>query len=256
MLWIAPAERRFFVVPEGRPLPRGLGVVVSLAGDAARVDLGGLEEHEVGLDEAAARFREEVRRGAVGAKAAVSAAWRRIEEAAPGLADALDRIEAGEEDGGVVLGALLGRAPEELARDPRGTERALDAVSRDLTMLLGTAPAGVAGAAPASAGGGLSQRDAERLADVVEDLWGASRGEVEELVRDLVPAAGREGLSLERLVRLAALLDEGVEAPSRRQERYRADARRNIEEATAGWKAPRPTFQELLRGGPEDEGEA
>lgn len=265
-LWIAPVSGRFFLRPaaavaEAAPLAGpGAAWVADLDAGEARVDLALWAADEVTEAVALAHYRAVLSTGAERLETALADASQAVGRALPGLDALLERLgtDAGAGlDGPEALTLLTGRTRAQVEADPAGSR---DAVLDALTALMPSAPAAepttpvspaagthaTATAAEQAALGELLQRwtfGASRADDAGPDTPPPPRG---------APLADRSPQALLASLRRAVTALGHFEPPETRAEtlsRYHADARAAIDRATAGWKPPMPTVEELLSMG-------
>jgi hypothetical protein len=257
-LWLAPLSGRFFLVPEAMvaSAPAGSHWVADLDAGAQRVDLSAWAPYEVDEATALALYRGRLASGAAAVVAGVEAPMRALNAALPGLGALVARLntdEGGPLDGPEALALLSGRSRAQVEAAPAAARDAiLDAVqslAAAPALARPETPAGEAVRVPAQA----TAAEREAFGDLVARL---TLG-VEVPVDAPSGAAGVAAPPPDARALLAAVrraVDalgplEAPESDEARLARYRADARANIDRATAGWKPPTPTVEELLRMG-------
>jgi len=261
-LWLAPLTGRFFVLPDAWApstftVAAGGDWVADLDTGATRVDLTAWADFEVDEAVARARYGERLAAGAATLATAGARATSALTAALPGLGSLLERLAGGEADGmdgPAALALLTGRSRAEVEAAP---EAARDAVLDALQRLATTSPP--AAVSPASTTptstpqpGTAAEREAlgaliARLTlgvDVETTLAAPSA-----TARAATGADAHALLSMLRQAVAALGHATSIESDEARLDRYRADARENIARATAGWKPPTPTVEELLRMG-------
>lgn len=250
-LWIAPVPARFFLVPEGLQPPPGDTWLTDLQAVEVRADLTPWARYEILEADAERLYREALSAGADVAQKAMAEATGRVAAVMPGLEKLVERLATegeGALDGPEALALLTGKARAEVEADP---EAAREAVLQTMGALVSgtpararTLPPSVSTAKERAAFVALLQR--WTLPSAPPSDPPAASG-----VRAQAPAAFDADTLLRSL--RTALLSVPVDPPeteSERQARYESDARAAIDRATAGWKPPMPTVEELLRMGP------
>jgi len=249
-LWIAPLPARYFLVPEGLAAPPGEIWITDLNAVERRADLTPWARYEILEPEALGLYREALAAGAAIAQRATSGATARVAAALPGLERLIARLGDGDAsalEGPEALSLLTGRSRTEIEAQPEAARQAVvDAVG---ALVAGTAT-------PVSALPPSVSTARERAAFVaLLQRWtlGPDTGPEVPATADLhaaVPAPFDADALLRSLrTALLALPADPPETDSERQARYQADARAAIDRATAGWKPPTPTVEELLRMG-------
>lgn len=260
-LWIAPLSGRFFLRPaDSAPAPAaatpsGSAWVADLDAGEARVDLAAWVADEVTEATAAAHYRALLSTGADRLTTALGDASQTVGRALPGLDALLARLDSTNDaplDGPEALTLLTGRTRAQVEADPAG---ARDAVLDALTSLM---PAPVAAPPrPAAVGLAAAATPAEQAA-LGEILQRWMFGAHPEGAPDASPPTAGQPLTdrspqalLASLRRAVSALGqfERIETREETRARYRADARAAIDLATAGWKPPMPTVEELLSMG-------
>jgi hypothetical protein len=263
-LWLAPLTGRFFVVPDGEAPTAASGVsgtdwVADLDVGAARVDLAAWAAFEVDESAARALYRSRLSTGAATLAAAGARATSALTTALPGLGALVERLAEGDSDaidGPTALALLSGRPRAEVEAAP---EAARDAVLDALQRLASLSPPAVDSPQPAAGPvpGTQAEREAfgalvARLTLGVEVEPGAEAVAFGVRAEAAAVTPGRDTLALLATLRRAVAAlgpQDPPESDEARLDRYRADARESIARATAGWKPPTPTVEELLRMG-------
>lgn len=265
-LWVAPISGRSYALPRSVTPPAGETLVCSVDGELRRVDEAAIAEHEVADAVMQRRYRAEFERGGAAAGKAAGAAFDRLLAALPGLDAVLDRLAEGDVafDPAELLAMLTGRSVAAVEADPVAARQAVD----DAVAGFAAAPVGVTGGEARGEASGVEPTadELDALAaqiarwmgggSPVEPPAGALRERARRLFEALpTPAPGRPDPLRRALGAMNALYISAGDDPltasgrARQQARFHADARARIDEATQGWKAPTPTFDELLRRG-------
>lgn len=262
-LWIAAASARFFLVDDAAPRVAGPTWVADLDEGEARVSLDAWLPFEITEAVAAEHYRERLSEGAERLQTELERETRAVAAALPGLDALLSRLggpDADDFDGPEALSLLTGRSRAEIERAPA---EARDAVLDALTALAGRptpAPAAPASTRPVSHDAvDATAEERAALGEIVQRwTFGATTldAPTEPGASALPGAVARDDhrspqALLESLRRALKNLGtfESTESPEARLARYRTDARAAIDRATAGWKPPTPTVEELLRMG-------
>lgn len=262
-LWIAPVAGRFYLRPAAAPetsgsttLP-GTAWVADLDAGEARVDLATWAADEVTESVALEHYRGVLSVGAARLETALDDASRSVGQVLPGLDALLARLgtDAGAGlDGPEALTLLTGRTRAQVEADPAGSR---DAVLDALTSLMPATPSAGPAAPAASPDVQATPEEQAALGEILQRFtFGPSRAddarpESSTPVRP-VPLADRSPQALLASLRRAVTALGQFEPPETRAEtlsRYHADARAAIDRATAGWKPPMPTVEELLSMG-------
>jgi hypothetical protein len=261
-LWLAPLPGRFFVVPDAASpstgaVPVGAVWVADLDTGAARVDLAAWAGFEVDESAARAHYRTRLSAGASTLAAAGARATSALTTALPGLGALIERL-AGDApdalDGPTALALLSGRPRAEVEAAP---EAARDAVLDALQRLASASPPAVDAPPPAADPVPGTQAEREALGALLARFTLGVEVETDAATSGASPDAaavppGPDALALLAMLRRAVAAlgpQDPPESDEARLARYRADAREDIARATAGWKPPTPTVEELLRMG-------
>ena len=260
-LWIAPVSGRFFLRPAGAPAARlgadapGAAWVADLDAGEARVDLAAWAADEVTEAVALAHYRAVLSTGADRMETALGDASQAMGRALPGLDALLARLgsdSGGTLDGPEALTLLTGRSRAEVEADPAGSR---DAVLDALTALLPATPPAEPEAPDAPGGPQATPAEQAALGEILQRwTFGASPAVAAATppAPAGLPLADRSPHALLASLRRAVTALGQFDAIETREEtlaRYHADARAAIDRATAGWKPPMPTVEELLSMG-------
>ena len=254
-LWIAAAPGRFFLVDDAAPRIDGPTWVADLDVGMARVALEAWTSHELTEADAAAHYRARLSNGAERLQAELERTNRSVGAVLPGLDALLSRLGAPDSDtldGTEALSLLTGRPRGEVEADPAGSR---DAVLDALQSLAGagTPTAPEPRLPPTDAAGDATPEERAALGDIIQRwTFGASAiGDVADApgARPVRPSNPQALLASLRRALASLGTFETTESREDRLARYRTDARAAIDRATAGWKPPMPTVEELLRMG-------